>query len=108
MTILCRHGLESVIMLLEKNAGLGVICIVLSTGGDQGSAVRPRAPFGSDLCMSRDINKERDFHRFGFQFAGVKCRLVNQVRPFTQESIKGKDLSHVETHESAHDSRPAR
>jgi hypothetical protein len=30
------------------------------------------------------INKESDFHRFGFQFAGVKCRLVNKVRPFTQ------------------------
>jgi hypothetical protein len=35
----------------------------------------------SHSYMSRDINRERDFHRFGFQFAGVKYRLVNEVRP---------------------------
>lgn len=28
------------------------------------------------------INKERDFHRFGFQFAGVKYRMVSEVRLF--------------------------
>lgn len=43
--------------------------------------IRPRC---SCSYMSRDINRERDFHRFGFQFAGVKYRLVNEVRPLTQ------------------------
>ena len=38
-------------------------------------------PQRSRSYMSRDINRERDFHRFGFQFAGVKYRLVNEVRP---------------------------
>jgi len=34
VTILCRHGLENVMMVLEKSAEPGVICIVLSVGSD--------------------------------------------------------------------------
>jgi hypothetical protein len=71
-------------MVMGKNADPGVICIVFECLRRPGMSGTASTAFCSGLCMSRDINKERDFHRFGFKFAGVKCRLVNQVRPFTQ------------------------
>ncbi len=58
--------------------------------------------------MSCDINRERDFHRLDFELAGVKCQLVTEVRPLPRIHKEERILPHVETHESAHDSEPAR
>jgi hypothetical protein len=49
-----------------------------------------------------------DFHRPGLPLAGVKCELVTEVRPSPRIHTRKGLLPHVETHESAYDSRPAR
>jgi hypothetical protein len=48
------------------------------------------------------------FHRPGLPLAGVKCELVTEVRPSPRIHTRKGLLPHVETHESAYDSRPAR
>jgi hypothetical protein len=85
--MLCRHSLPDVIMvsgkgwrenMAERNTHTSGICLVWSVCGEAACVDHPSVP----ASISAFINKERDFHRFGFQFAGVKYRMVSEVRPF--------------------------
>jgi hypothetical protein len=94
VTTLFRQGLPNVIMcdgksvtgknVAEGNTHATRICTVRSLC--RAVSCKRRPPYRPDA--RRFINKERDFHRFGFQFAGVKYRMVNEVQAFCPESVR--------------------
>jgi hypothetical protein len=70
--------------MAERNTHTSGISLVWSVCGELYASATASVP----ASKSTFINKERDFHRFVFQFAGVKYRMVSEVRPFLRKSLR--------------------